>query len=84
MTLLISIISAGTLKYSSISKFFNSILDGTADLTTRNTQVPEDNHKPTPEEQENGRKQKDDSDKEEPLPTTEDTTSEPERAKDEL
>jgi hypothetical protein len=65
MTLLISIISAGTLKYNSISNFFNSILDGTANFTTRNTQVPEDSHKPTPQEQAVERKQMDDSDKEE-------------------
>jgi len=65
MTLLISIISAGTLKYNSISNFLNSILDGTANLTARNTQVPDDSHKPTPEEQETERNQTDDSDKEE-------------------
>ena len=56
MTLLISIIFAGTLKYNSISNFFNSILDGTANLTARNTQVPE--------EQEIERKHIDDSDEE--------------------
>jgi hypothetical protein len=65
MTLLISIISAGTLKYNFISNFFNSVLDGTANLTVRNTQVPEESHKPTPKEQEIERKQMDDSDKEE-------------------
>jgi len=52
------------LKYNSISNFFNSILDGTANLTARDTQVPED-HKPTPKEQEIEGKQMDDSDKEE-------------------
>jgi hypothetical protein len=65
MTLLISIISAGTLKYNFISNFFNSVLDGTANLTARNTQVPEESHKPTPKEQEIERKQMDDPDKEE-------------------
>lgn len=65
MTFLISIISAGTLKYNHISNFFNTILDGTANFTTWNTQVPEDSHKPTPGEQEVERKQMDDSDKEE-------------------
>lgn len=62
---LISIISAGTLKYKYISNFFNSILDGTANLAAQNAQVPEDIQKPMPEEQEIGRKQMDDSDKEE-------------------
>jgi hypothetical protein len=65
MTLLISIISAGTLKYNSISNFFNSILDGTANFIARNTEVLEDNHKLVPEEQEIERGQMDDSDKEE-------------------
>jgi len=55
----------GTLKYKSISNFFNSILDGTANLTARDTQVPEDSHKPTPEEQEIERNQINDMDKEE-------------------
>ena len=65
MTLLISIIFTGTLKYNSISNFFNSILDGTANLTVQNTQVPEDSHEPMPEEQEIEREQMDESDKEE-------------------
>jgi protein disulfide-isomerase A6 len=56
---------AGTLKYNSISNFFNSVLDGSANLTARNTQVPKESHKPMPEEQKIGRKQMDDSDKEE-------------------
>lgn len=56
-SLVISNISAGVLKYNSISKFFNSILDGTANLTVQNSQVPEDSHMPTPEEQEIERKQ---------------------------
>jgi len=54
----------GTLKYNSISNFFNSILDGVANLTVRNTRMPED-HMLTPEEQIIERKQMDDSDKEE-------------------
>lgn len=54
----------GTLKYNSISKFFNSILDGTANLTARNNQVPED-HKSMPEEQKFEHKQMNDSDKRE-------------------
>jgi hypothetical protein len=58
------LISPGTLKYNSISNFLNSVLDGTANLTARNTQVPED-HKPTPGEQKIERKQMDDSDIEE-------------------
>lgn len=58
------LISPGTLKYNSISNFLNSVLDGTANLTARNTQVPE-GHKPTPGEQKIERKQMDDSDKEE-------------------
>lgn len=45
------------LKYNSISNFFNSILDGTANLTVQHSQVPEDSHMPTPEEQEIERKQ---------------------------
>jgi hypothetical protein len=64
MTLLIFIMSAGTLKYNSISNFFNSVLDGTATLTARNTQAPED-RKQMPEEQNFEGKQMDDSDKEE-------------------
>ncbi|KAI0281146.1 hypothetical protein BGY98DRAFT_960147 [Russula aff. rugulosa BPL654] len=55
----------GTLKYNSISNFFNSILDGTANLIARNTEVLEDSHKLVPEEQEIERGQMDDSDKEE-------------------
>lgn len=65
MSLLISIISAGMLKYFSIANFFNSIMDGTANLTVRDTQVLEDTHKLTPEGEEIERKQMDDSDKEE-------------------
>jgi protein disulfide-isomerase A6 len=57
VTLVISNIYAGVLKYNSISKFFNSILDGTANLTVQNSQVPEDSHMPTPEEQEIERNQ---------------------------
>ena len=57
MTPVIYNISVGVLKYDSISKFFNSILDGTANLTVQNSQVPEENHMPTPEEQEIERKQ---------------------------
>ncbi len=60
MTLLISIIFIGVLKYNSISNFFNSILDGTADLSAQNTQVPENSHNPTSGEQKIGRKQMDD------------------------
>jgi protein disulfide-isomerase A6 len=56
-TLVISDISAGVLKYNSISDFFNSILDGTAKLTAQTSRVPEDSHKPTPEEKEIERKQ---------------------------
>ena len=44
------------LKYDSISNFFDSILDGTANLTAPFTQAPE-SHKPTPEEEEIERKQ---------------------------
>jgi hypothetical protein len=69
MTLLILIISAGTLKHNSISNFFNSILDGTVNLTARDTQVSKDSHKPTLEDQEIERNQVDDLDEEE-----EDTT----------
>jgi protein disulfide-isomerase A6 len=47
----------GVLKYNSISDFFNSILDGTAKLTAQTSRVPEDSHKPTPEEKEIERKQ---------------------------
>jgi protein disulfide-isomerase A6 len=57
MTLVDSDISAGVLKYNSISDFFNSILDGTAKLTAQTSLVPEDSHKPTPEEKEIERKQ---------------------------
>jgi hypothetical protein len=59
MTLLISIISAGTLKYNSISNFFNSILDGTTSLTARNTEVLEDSLKLTPEEQDTNEREED-------------------------
>lgn len=65
ITHLISIISAGTLKYKYISKFFNSVLDGTANLTAQIAQVPDDSQKPTAEEQEIGRKHMDDLDEEE-------------------
>jgi protein disulfide-isomerase A6 len=47
----------GVLKYDSISKFFDSILDGTATLTSLGSQVPEDSHKLSPEEEEIERKQ---------------------------
>jgi hypothetical protein len=47
----------GVLKYESISKFFDSILDGTATLTSMGSQVPEDSHKLSPEEEEIERKQ---------------------------
>jgi protein disulfide-isomerase A6 len=40
------------LKFDSISKFFDSILDGTATLTPLDSQVPEDSHKLSPEEEE--------------------------------
>jgi len=63
ITLFIFIFSAGALKYNSISNFFNSVLDGTANLTARNIQVLEDSHKPTPEEQYIQRKRMDDPDK---------------------
>jgi protein disulfide-isomerase A6 len=56
-TLLFPNISVGVLKYNSISNFFNSILDGTANLTVQHSQVPDDSHMPTPEEQEIERKQ---------------------------
>jgi protein disulfide-isomerase A6 len=45
------------LKYDSISKFFDSILDGTATLTSFGSQVPEDGHKLSSEEEEIERKQ---------------------------
>lgn len=61
--ILISIVSAGTMKYNSISNFFDSILDGTANLTAWNTEVLEDSLNQTPDEQEIERKQMDDSDK---------------------
>jgi len=46
----------GVLKYNSISNFFDSILDGTANLTAPISQAPE-SHRPTPEEEEIERKQ---------------------------
>jgi len=46
----------GVLKYNSISNFFDSILDGTANLTAPFSQASE-SHKPTPEEEEIERKQ---------------------------
>jgi protein disulfide-isomerase A6 len=45
------------LKFDSIYKFFDSILDGTATLTPLDPQVPEDSHKLSPEEEEVERKQ---------------------------
>jgi protein disulfide-isomerase A6 len=47
----------GTLKYDSISKFFDSILDGTANLSSPRSQEQEVTHEPTPEEEEIERKQ---------------------------
>ncbi|KAI9447083.1 hypothetical protein BJY52DRAFT_1156639 [Lactarius psammicola] len=44
----------GALKYETISKFFDSILNGTADLSSN---VLEETHEPTPEEEEIERKQ---------------------------
>ena len=48
---------AGKLKHDSISKFFDSILDGTANLSSPRSQVQEETHEPTPEEEEIARKQ---------------------------
>lgn len=42
----------GTLKHDSISRFFDSILDGTANLSAPRPQVREETYKPTPEEEE--------------------------------
>ncbi len=50
-------VHAGVLKYKSISAFFDSILDGTADLTALKTHPPKESHKPTPDEDETERKQ---------------------------
>jgi len=50
-------VHAGVLKYKSISAFFASILDGTADLTALKTHLPKESHKPTPDEDEIERKQ---------------------------
>lgn len=47
----------GVLKYNSISDFFDSVLDGTANLTASNSKVSEESHKQTPEEEEIERKQ---------------------------
>jgi len=48
----------GVLKYHSISKFFDSILDGSANLTATNSQVPEGGFKSTSEGEEIERRQK--------------------------
>ena len=50
-------VSAGMLKYDSIARFFDSILDGTANLSSPHSQVQEEIHEPTPEEEEIERKQ---------------------------
>lgn len=50
-------VSQGALKYDSISKFFDSILDGTVNLSSPSSQAQEDTHEPTPEEEEIERKQ---------------------------
>jgi protein disulfide-isomerase A6 len=50
-------VSAGTLKYDSISKFFDSILDGTVNLSSPSSQAQEETYEPTPEEEEIERKQ---------------------------
>ena len=50
-------VSAGTLKYDSISKFFDSILDGTVNLSAPSSQAQEEVYEPTPEEEEIERKQ---------------------------
>jgi protein disulfide-isomerase A6 len=50
-------VSAGTLKYDSISKFFDSILDGTVNLSTPSSQPQEETYESTPEEEEIERKQ---------------------------
>jgi len=47
----------GALKYDSISKFFDSILDGTVNLSTPSSQPQEETYEPTPEEEEIERKQ---------------------------
>ena len=50
-------VSPGALKYDSISKFFDSILDGTVNLSSPSSQAQEETHEPTPEEEEIERKQ---------------------------
>jgi protein disulfide-isomerase A6 len=45
-------VPAGTLKHDSISRFFDSILDGTANLSAPRSQVREETYKPTPEQEE--------------------------------
>jgi len=47
----------GTLKYDSISRFFDSILDGTANLSSPGPQVQEETYELTTEEEEIERKQ---------------------------
>ncbi|KAH9968412.1 hypothetical protein BGW80DRAFT_1338369 [Lactifluus volemus] len=47
----------GVLKYDSISKFFDEVLDGTVTLTSSGSQSPEDGHKLSPEEEDIERKQ---------------------------
>jgi len=47
----------GTLKYDSISRFFDSVLNGTANLSSPRSQVQEETYEPTPEEEEIERKQ---------------------------
>ena len=54
---MISGVSAGALKYDSISKFFDSILDGTVNLSALSSQAQEEVYEPTPEEEEIERKQ---------------------------
>ena len=54
---LTSSISVGALKYDSISKFFDSVLDGTANLSSPSTQTQEETNEKTPEEEEIERKQ---------------------------
>jgi protein disulfide-isomerase A6 len=56
--LAISNVPAGVLKYHSISKFFDSILDGSANSTAPNSQVPEGGFKSTSEGEEIERRQK--------------------------
>jgi protein disulfide-isomerase A6 len=54
---LTSSISVGALKYDSISKFFDSVLDGTVNLSSPSTQAQEETYEKTPEEEEIERKQ---------------------------